>query len=62
MTIRGKMVTLGMDLGSFSLGKHHEKLSKSTPLVTIFLHIGSPWHIIYIHVLVSVAQFLYKCF
>ena len=33
------MVTLGMDLG---------KLLKSVPLVTIFLIIGEPWHILYI--------------
>ena len=41
------MATLGMDLGSFSLGKSHETLPKSIVLVAIFL-IGSPLLILYI--------------
>ena len=44
------MVTLGINLGSFSLGKPREKLPKSIPLVTIFFLIGSPWQILYIRV------------
>ena len=42
------MVTLGMDLGSFSLGKPLEKLPESIPLMTPFLLIGQPWRIIYV--------------
>ena len=41
------MVTLGMDLGSFSLGKPREKLPKSIPLVTICLLIGIPLPILF---------------
>ena len=47
-----KMVTLRLNLGSFSLSKLCEKLPKSIPLVTIFLFIGTPWWILYI---------LYQC-
>ena len=41
------MVTLGMNVGSFSLSKPRGKLSKSLPLVTIFLLIGELWRILY---------------
>ena len=44
------MVTLGMDLGSFSEDKPCEKVPKSIPLVTIFLLKGEPWQILYTYV------------
>ena len=48
VSIRMKMVTLGMDLYCFGPGKPHAKEHKSIPWVTILLFIGSPWRIRYI--------------
>ena len=59
LPIRRNMVTRGMGLGSFSLGKPRAKLSKSIPLVTIFRLIGSPWWILYFLVYkISRTQFV----
>ena len=48
MSIRRKMITLGMDLGCFALSKPHANQHQSIPLVTIVLLISSPWRILYI--------------
>ena len=48
MAVRRKMVTLGMDLYCFALGKPCAKQHKSILLVTIVVLIGSPWWILYV--------------
>ena len=56
MPIRKKIVTLRMDLGSFSLSMPHEKLHKYIPLVTIFHLIGEPLWILYLPINNSIAS------
>ena len=48
VSIRRKMVILGMDLWCFALGKPSAKQHKSIPLVITYHLIGNPWRILYV--------------